>query len=279
MPALRETFSKAVRYLRFPRDMRLLREQVAQASRDLMIAADPRYHDPRHLCRAQGQVYSQNGEDGIIAEIFARIGTTNRVFVEIGVGDGIENNTRLLLESGWTGVWIDCGEENARAVRSRFREAIADQRLTFIDQMATAETVDDLLVAAGVPERIDLLSVDVDANTHHLWRAIRSVTPRVACVEYNGSYPPSLAFETPYAADATWDRSNRYGASLKALERLGEEKAMRLVGCDWHGVNAFFVAREWCDERFLGPFTAEAHHQPPRYAYEGMAGHPRHVPA
>jgi len=42
--------------------------------------------------------YSQNSEDGIIEEIFRRVGTTNRFFVEFGVEDGTENNTRFLLE-------------------------------------------------------------------------------------------------------------------------------------------------------------------------------------
>jgi len=64
---------------------------------DFEAARNPRYADPRRLLRHAFQVTSQNGEDGIIHEIFRRIGSTDRVFAEIGVGDGNENNTAFLL--------------------------------------------------------------------------------------------------------------------------------------------------------------------------------------
>jgi len=45
------------------------------------------------------------------------------------------------------------------------------------------------------------------------------------------------------------------------------------VGCDAVGVNAFFVREDLLGERFLPPFTAAHHYQPPRYGPTG-AGHP-----
>ena len=68
---------------------------------------NPRYQDPRRLNRHEHQVYSQNGEDGIIAEVFRRIGVRARSFIEIGVGDGVENNTTHLLLQGWSGCWLE----------------------------------------------------------------------------------------------------------------------------------------------------------------------------
>lgn len=269
----RTAIAKAARYFRFPRDVRLLREQMTQASRELLLATSPQYRDARHLCRAQGQVYSQNGEDGIIAEVFSRIGVRDRYFVEIGVQDGTQNNTRLLLETGWRGIWVDYGSRNQARIEHRFAEYLRDGRLTFVNAMATAETIGDLLAANGAPGACDFLSIDVDANTHHLWRALR-MRARVACIEYNSSYPPSTVFELPYDPHATWDRSNRFGASLKSLEQLGRQKDMALVGCDWHGCNAFFVDAPECGDRFIEPFTAEQHYQPPRYSFEGAPGHP-----
>src|ERR1035437_7410647 len=66
-----------------------------------------RYGDPRSLTRFDARVYSQNGEDGLIAEIFRRIGKNDCYFVEIGVDNGQQTNTRLLLEQGWRGIWMD----------------------------------------------------------------------------------------------------------------------------------------------------------------------------
>src|SRR4051795_11525656 len=74
---------------------------------DFELQRHPRYADPLRLFRQPAQVCSQDGSDGAVREIFRRIGITNRVFVEIGVGDGCENNTAFLLSTGWSGYWID----------------------------------------------------------------------------------------------------------------------------------------------------------------------------
>src|SRR5262249_9149403 len=69
--------------------------------------ATPRTDDPKRLLRHGYKVYSQNDEDGIIAEIFRRIGTQRRTFVEFGVETGVECNTAKLLVEGWRGLWIE----------------------------------------------------------------------------------------------------------------------------------------------------------------------------
>ena len=61
------------------------------------ILSEPRYVEKKRLQRFGFKVHSQNEEDGIIQEIFRRIGVTNKKFIEIGVGDGLENNTLFLL--------------------------------------------------------------------------------------------------------------------------------------------------------------------------------------
>jgi hypothetical protein len=62
-----------------------------------------RYSGDKRLEPAGYKVYSQGDEDGMIAEIFRRIGTTDRRFVEFGCGDGLENNTAYLRFQGWSG--------------------------------------------------------------------------------------------------------------------------------------------------------------------------------
>jgi hypothetical protein len=67
-----------------------------------------RTHADRQQLEWYGKkIFGQSDEDGIIAQIFRRIGTTNKVFVEFGAETGSENNTRLLLETGWSGLWIE----------------------------------------------------------------------------------------------------------------------------------------------------------------------------
>src|SRR3954468_19503553 len=91
--------------------------QVLRGGDDEM--AKPRHADPKRLLRYGFKLYSQNDEDGIIQEIFRRIGTTNRTFVEFGVESGIECNSAKLLIEGWRGLWIEADGRYVRAIHHR----------------------------------------------------------------------------------------------------------------------------------------------------------------
>lgn len=228
----------------------------------LAVARD---EDARSLRRHQGQVYSQNGEDGIIAEIFQRLGgPQRRTFIEIGIGDGTQSNTRFLLEQGWRGLWIEGSATAAQAASATFGQYVQTGQLQVRQRMATPENVNEIVDAAHLDDEIDFLSVDVDQHTHTLWEVLRAKA-RVHCVEYNGSIPPSLDLGVPYDPGVSWDFTNFCGAGLKTFERIGRIKGLSLVGCDFRGVNAFFVETAICADRFLEPFTAETHYEFPKY--------------
>lgn len=246
------------------------------AAQDVAIMTAPRYADPRCLTPHQVQMYSQNGEDGIIAEVFRRVNQSDRFFVEIGTGGGLENNTRFLLQTGWRGVWIEADPVEAERVRERYGGELAAGRLTLVESSATRENIAEVLRGASVPGAFDFLSIDIDMNTGHVWDAVREAgfKPRVACIEYNASVPPSVDWQVPYDADARWDDgSNYFGAGLKTLETIGRAAGMALVGCEYLGNNAFFVQHDLCGDHFLEPFTAERHYEPPRYSLLNHRGH------
>ena len=138
---------------------------------DFDLRDHPRYGDPRRLFRYQSQVCSQNGEDGIIHEIFRRIGTTTRVFVEVGVGNGCENNTAFLLSQGWTGFWIDGDTGFLGALENR--EDLQKECLKYLVAFATRENISALFEQLGVPNEFDLLSLDIDQNTFYVWEGLR----------------------------------------------------------------------------------------------------------
>lgn len=240
---------------------------------DLMVSVSARHADEKRLFGANAQVYSQNYEDAMIGEIFSRIGFGSRRFVEVGVEDGMENCTRLLLEHcGFSGVWIEMDPEACARIRRVFARHIADGRLHLVEGKATAENINDLIPSDF--RDVDLLSLDVDQNTTHVWRAL-DLKARVACIEYNAAFPPTLDIETPYEAETVWDGGHIYGGSLKAIERIGDGKAMRLVGCDLHGVNALLVADSEDLSKFRAPFTAENHFEPLRLEQVHLRGHTR----
>lgn len=240
------------------------------------LLADPALADPRRLERHGRKAYSQHDEDGILAEIFRRIGIHHRSFVEFGCGDGLENNTAYLLAQGWRGLWIDGDERNAGLIAHGFAPLLAHGLLQFRRAFITRDNIDGLIASANLGPEIDLLSIDVDGNDHDLWNAIACVSARVVTVEYNAKFWPPFAWRIAYDAGHSWQGDDYMGASLAALEALGRAKGYRLVGCNLAGANAFFVRADLAGELFAEPSTAEHLYQPARYelgyAYRGGHG-------
>lgn len=250
----------------------LANELTRAALLSRLADTDRRIADPKRLTCAYAQVYSQNGEDGFIAEIFARIGARSRTFLEIGIGNGLENTTRFLLEQGWTGTWVEGDEKQADEARRLFSPFIETGALRIIHSLVTVDNINCVLDDAGIGMELDYISVDVDQNTSHVWRALNR-RARSCCIEYNASIPPSAPLEVSYDPDGTWDGTNHFGAGLKVMELIGKTKRMNLVGCDVQGVNGYFVAEADTADRFCAPFTAENHYQLPIYAGLTHIGH------
>lgn len=233
------------------------------------ISNTSRFQDPLRLLRYGYRVYSQNQEDGMITEIFRRIGVSSKRFVEIGVETGLECNSAFLLLQGWTGVWLEASSENAASARRNFAHYPVD----IVEGYVTVECVDEIISRVSGGDELDLLSIDIDTLDYWLWKAIRSVSPRLVVIEYNATFPPHVSQTVAYNPDMRWDGSNFSGASLGALEKLGRTKGYTLVGCSLAGVNAFFVRNDLVGDKFCPPFTAENHYEPPRYYLHGPSGH------
>jgi hypothetical protein len=245
----------------------------------------PRALEPLRLTRFGQKAFSQSDEDGMILEIFKRIGAQSRKFIEFGVEEGVECNTALLLVDGWQGLWMDASARNVSRMRVRHGPAVASGALATRLAAIDAENIDGLLASwsggsPAAPAEIDLLSIDIDGNDYWVWQAIKSVTARVVVIEYNATYPPPVEFVRAYDPAARWGRDDYFGASLTSLEKLGRDLGYALVGCSLSGANAFFVRVDNLAEadgtaRFHAPYTAEEHFEPPRYALTWLqAGHP-----
>ena len=125
-----------------------------------------RWEDPKCLERYGYKVYSQNDEDGIIQEIFKRIGTTDKRFIEFGVQDGLESNTHYLLHKGWSGLWIEGSSEYVRELQGRFRPVIKSGQLKAKNAFITRDNINELFTSEGFTGEIDLLSIDIDGNEY-----------------------------------------------------------------------------------------------------------------
>lgn len=234
---------------------------------------NPKYKNTKRLGRFYRSVFAQNGEDGVIEEIFNRIGVTNKTFVEFGA-HGIKNNSTFLLVKGWNGLWIGAKHKKSeRLIRNKFRELIRSGQLRYLQEWIDEQNIEDLFRQAAVPENFDLLSIDLDGNDYWIWKAISSYRPRVVSIEYNATLPHHVFWVMKYNAGHKWDQTSFFGASLAAMEKLAGEKGYKLVGCDFSGCNAFFVSQDENLEQFEAPFTAGNHYEPPRYFLRRASGH------
>lgn len=286
---LRRIVSKFYRHLPVVRELREIGESLGQiqqmmgnlrrsmnalqASRlpDFRLDNHARYQDSQRLLRYQSQICSQNGEDGIIHEIFCRVGTTNRMFAEVGVGTGCENNTAFLLSQGWNGFWIDGADTFLKALENRVD--LLNGCLKWLVSYVSGENIAGLFAQLGVPAEFDLLSLDIDQNTYYAWEGLQHFRPRVVVIEYNSALPPDIDWKVRHISDRLWNGTQNFGASLKALENLGRRLGYSLVGCEFIGVNAFFVRDDLLADRFAKPFTSENHYEPPRYSIAHRRGH------
>ncbi len=241
---------------------------------DMLCEAMIRRYGEKFVAKHNAHVFSQTYEDFAIAELFCRIGAKYRTFVELGTENGNQNTTRFLLEMGWRGVWVEGSVSHVCEIREKFANEIKDGQLIVEQAFVTRDNISRILESTNIGEEVDFISVDIDQNTSHVWKAI-PIKARAACIEYNAHIHPSIEYEVPYDPKLLWDGSNLFGGSLKAMELIGRSKAMSLVGCDIMGVNAYFVADDCLEDKFLAPYTSEFHYQPPRYRFaRGDRGHP-----
>lgn len=226
---------------------------------------DERYQNNKRLSKYGKKIYSQNEEDGIILEIFNRIGTTNKIFVEFGIGDGLENNTLALLLQGWKGLWLEGSTKSVNNINDHFKSVLDTQQLQITEAFITKENINELISSKIKEKEIDLLSVDIDGNDVHIFNEISVINPRVVVIEYNAKFFPPVMFTVDYNPTHVWQGDDYMGASLKYIEVAFEKKGYKLVGCDIAGVNAFFVRDDLVGDKFLSPYTAEEHYEPVRY--------------
>lgn len=237
---------------------------LAEDHRLRLIESDPRYRDPRSLVRYERSVYSQGGEDGVIDEIFRRIGIESRTCVEIGSGPGNQNNTVYFLLKGWKSWWFEGSPERAAIAKQQFSRLVGEEQLTVTGGYVTSSNIASLLSGAGVPLEPDLLSLDIDGNDVHVLERI-GIRPRVIVLEYNASFTPEVRWSVADKDDRTWNNDSEHGASLRRFCETANAAGYVLVGCSFGGLNAFFVRADLVGDHFHHPGDIDMHYEPPRF--------------
>jgi hypothetical protein len=198
------------------------------------------------------KIFSQFGDDGLIQYLIKNIKIENETFIEFGVEDYAESNTRfLLMNNNWKGFVMDGAEENMARLKNQnwFWKYSLKTKAVFI----TKENINGLLAETGF-KNIGLLHIDLDGNDAHILDALdlTELNPSIIIMEYNSVFGKERTISVPY--DKKFTRTEKhysnlyFGASLPALTFIASNKGYGLVGCNLAGNNAYYVRKDLLNE-------------------------------
>ncbi len=203
--------------------------------------------DKLNLTDNEFRVFSQWGEDGIIQMLLRHLEIPNKIFIEFGVENYTECNTRfLLVNDNWSGLVIDGSPENICSIK---KDPIYWQHnLKAVNAFIDKDNINKIIAENGIKGEIGILSIDIDGNDYWVWQAIDVVNPAIVIIEYNSRFGKDKAVTIPYAPSFVRSEAHYsmvyYGASLKALYKLGKAKGYAFVGSNSAGNNAFFIRQD-----------------------------------
>jgi hypothetical protein len=182
----------------------------------------------------KSDITSQNGEDGVLAAIFSKIGVSNRWCCEFGAWDGVQfSNTHSLLVNGWSGVLIESDSDRFEQLKIN----TGGLNVTPI-QTLVQDDIDSILSETPIPTDFDLLSIDIDGEDFLVWESLKNYRPRVVVIEVNSGFPPGVQVLPK------WGNSPK-GSSIESMVTLGKQKGYELA---LHTGNAIFVLREYAEQ-------------------------------
>ena len=196
------------------------------------------------------KVFSQNNEDGLIQYIIHHTELPQKTFIEFGVEDYSECNTRfLLLHNSWSGLIMDGSTKFMQALKKQsiYWKRTIEAKGVFI----TKDNINPLITDSGYSGKVGLLSVDIDGNDYWVLEAINCIDPQILICEYNPIFGYKEKVSIPYKEDfyrTDAHYSNLYwGASLGAYTHIANSRGYKLVCINNAGNNAFFVKKDTSD--------------------------------
>ncbi len=206
-----------------------------------------KYNDINNLKDVEYKIFSQTGEDGIINYILNKIKVSDVKFVEIGVGDYSECNTRYIYENSFSkGLIIDI-EKNLKDKVSKnidlWRGLIEIENIE-ID----SENINGILEKHQLNGNLDLFSIDIDGIDYWIIDKLKQKISKVFVLEYNPTFGHNMEITIPEIKNFGRFKSHYsgcyYGASLKAMIKLMETKGFNFIGTNKLNFNAFFVNQD-----------------------------------
>jgi hypothetical protein len=226
------------RYNNLPNNISISKLELIQHLSLLTCLAD---NSKNPLTNKFRKYFSQNDEDHIIIQILSRLNISEKNFIEIGSGNGLENNTLNLIALGWQGIWVDNKDLQVLLAKG--------MSVKYVQMWLDLDSINGLLPMFE-RSKPSVISIDLDGNDFFFVKEILQygILPIIFICEYNGSLEPNVEFVQTYNKTHNWDGSNYYGASLKSYTDLFDSYNYSLVACNLTGANAFFIRNDHIDK-------------------------------
>lgn len=210
-----------------------------------VLNARRNYESIENLNDLDYQIFSQNGEDGIIDFLINRLGIKIPKFIEIGIGDYSECNSRFIYERcSPSGLVIDCMKDLEKKVSKNVN--LWKGQLEIVEKKVSSKNILDIIDAKNFFDKLDIFSIDVDGIDYWIIKELPKNFSKIAIVEYNSVFGKEKSITVPNIDD--FNRTNYhysnlcFGMSLKAAIDIMREKNFYFVGVNLMRNNAFFVS-------------------------------------
>ena len=219
-----------------------------QAAYSHFFMARKQYDNLNNLSEAEYKAFSQNGEDGIIDYLLNQLNINEPKFVEIGIGDYRESNTRLLFEiRNVNGLVVDAIDNLKNKVLKNIK--LWRNNLTVLEKKVNSSNINEILKVNNFSENLDLFSLDIDGIDYWIIKELPKNFAKIAVLEFNPNFGPSAKVTVPNIKEfdrSAYHYSNLcFGASLAAIIQIMHEKNFIFIGTNQFRCNAFFVNKDY----------------------------------
>ena len=212
------------------------------------------YSKVNKLSDVDYKIFSQNGEDGILDYLLYQLKIEKPKYIEIGVGDYTELNTRFIFERcSPKGVIVDCLENLEEKIKKNF--SLWKSELKIVNDFVNPNNIIKIMREADTLNNLDIFSLDIDGIDYWILKELPKDFSKIAIVEFNPIFGKNLKVSVPNITN--FDRKKYhysnlcFGMSLQAAIEIMNEKNFYFVGTNLLRNNAFFISKNYKKEEYF----------------------------